>query len=110
MRAAPARSQSLAARSRVPPTPCPACLPSSCLPTLTGSVIRDHGLIEIQGDAAVPSGDGLAAAGSSGNGALGGRPMAPPAGLLVNVNNRLVRCDLQCCLCSGVCACSVVWQ
>ncbi|PRW20358.1 GTP diphosphokinase chloroplastic isoform X1 isoform A [Chlorella sorokiniana] len=56
-----------------------------------GSVIRDHGLIEIQPDTLAPSGDGLptaAAAADAPSPAGGDGSLA--SSLLVNVNNRLV--------------------
>jgi hypothetical protein len=62
-----------------------------CLFIFAGSVIRDHGLIEIQPDTLAPSGDGLptaAAAADAPSPAGGDGSLA--SSLLVNVNNRLV--------------------
>lgn len=68
------------------------CLITPSLPVTQtnppGSVIRDHGLIEIQPDARTPSGDGVATAGASAVGGSANNAVA--SSLLVNVNNRLV--------------------
>lgn len=70
----------------------PAYSPLSCL-LPAGSVIRDHGLIEIQPDAPAPSGDGLPTAAALDATSAGGNGNEGSSSLLVNVNNRLVsRC------------------
>ena len=55
-----------------------------------GSVIRDHGLIEIQPDAPAPSGDGLPTAAALDATSTSGNGNDASSSLLVNVNNRLV--------------------
>lgn len=70
----------------------PAYCPLSCL-LPAGSVIRDHGLIEIQPDAPAPSGDGLPTAAAFDATSTSGNGNDASSSLLVNVNNRLVsRC------------------